>query len=175
MGGMVLMQRGMKDKRYKKTEEKMLSVFFVYPDFSMRQLAKKAGVGRSTAYLHHHSVGQIIPDCEKYILMEYRRVFKKDAEVKKIFFEFLIFILKNRQFFELFLRFNDREILIEMLSFLRPYFRGSEKCFRIYVAEVTEVVFEWGRGGFSEDKISGVLSDIMYLTRTAYDRLNPIR
>jgi hypothetical protein len=172
---MVLMQRGMKDKRYKKTEEKMLSVFFVYPDYTMRQLAKKAGVGRSTAYFHHSSVRRIVPDCEKYVLIEYRRVFKKDADIKKIFFDLLIFVLKNRKFFELFLKFNDREILIEMLSFLRPYFRGSEKCFRIYVAEVTEVVFEWGRGGFSEDKISGALSDIMYLTRTAYDRLSPVR
>lgn len=166
---------GNKNCRSKKTEEMILTVFFNHPEYTMCQIAKKAGVARSTVYNHHHSVRQIIPDCESYILAEYEQTLKKNAEIKIFYFNVLIFIIKNRQFFEIFLKFNDRKILIEMLSCLKPRFDVPERNFQIYVAEVVEIIFEWGKSGFSESEIDKIVSDIVYLTLTIHKRLGALK
>ena len=82
----------------------------------------------------------------------------------------------------MFLKFDDREILMQMLSVLRlktsalmTLPNGSEKIAKVYESEIAEIIFEWGKKGFLEKELGKVLSDIMYLTRTAKDRLMPIK
>ena len=170
----------MRDRRYKKTECKILSVFFgeIGKEISMQNLAEKAGIARSTIYLHHHSLWQIIPDCEKDILEEYfekiKRKLKDGTYIRKFYLDTLVFILKNREFFEAFLKFNNREVVIKMLSRLKEELREPEKVFGIYISEVTEVIFEWGHRGFPEGELEKVLADIMYLTNTMKERLGPL-
>ena len=81
----------------------------------------------------------------------------------------------------MFLIFNDREIISRMIGKLEMKItssmrlpKNSQKIFKVYTSEVTEVIFAWGRAGFSEGELTQVLSDIMYLTSTCTDRLNPI-
>lgn len=169
----------MKDRRYKKTEEKILTVFFDVPDCTMQQLAKRAGVGRSTLYTHHHSIRRIIPDYEKEILKKYnieieKKMKIKNVGIKTLYLDTLIFIIKNKQIFEMFLKFEDREIVVKMVLKLKPRIIVSEKALRICIAEIAEIIFEWGKRGFSENEIEEVLFDMMYLTLSARKRLGPI-
>lgn len=168
---------GAKDCRYKKTEEKILAVFFKHPECTMWELAKKAGIARSTIYTHHCSVRQIIPNCEKRILEEYSMIIGKkmrNAKVGLLYLDMAVFIAKNRKIFEMFLKFSGREIIIKMILILEPKINEPEKVFKIYCSEVVEVIFEWGERGFEQGEIEKVLADIMYLTRTCHDRLMPL-
>ncbi len=163
-------------RRYKKTEEAILAVFFDNPNCTMQKLARKAGIARSTFYTHHHSAREVLPDLECNILEKYlaeikRRLKMNDIYIKSLYLDTLIFISRNRQFFRM---FDNREMVRKMLFELRQKVREPEKIFRIYISEVTEVIFEWGERGFVEEEIEKVLADIMYLTITARERLAPL-
>lgn len=169
----------MRDHRYKKTEEKILAVFFDNPNCTMWQLAKKVGVARSTIYTHHHSIREIVVDCKRDVLMEYEKIMGKrlrmrNVELKIIYLETLIFIVKNRQIFGIFVKFGDREVVMKMILKLEPKIKMPEKILRICVAEITEIIFEWGERGFSEQEIEKVLGDVMYLTLSVRNRLEQI-
>ena len=156
---------GMSDCRYKKTEEKLLSVFFDARFETMREIAKRAGVARSTIYTHHHKIMEIIPDWEEYILKEYGLFLEKGS-----YFEMLVFILKHQKYFEVFLKFGDREIIIKMI-FKMWRVENSEKIYKILASEISEIIFEWGEKGFSKKEIENVLANINYLSNTVRDRL----
>lgn len=170
---------GKRNQRYKKTEEKILAVFFSGSGCTMQKLAKRAGIARSTIYTHHRSMKQIIPDCEKMILEEYevivgKKLRKNTTDLRKLYLDTLIFIVKNRQVFEMIFKFEKRDIVMKMLLKLRPKIREQEKIFRICIAEVAEIIFEWGERGFPEREIEKILSEVVYLTTTARHRLTPI-
>ena len=160
---------GMRDCRYKKTEEKILAVFFDARYDTMRQIVKKAGVARSTIYTHHHSVMRILPDWEDYILKEYQASLRR-----RDYLEMLIFILNHQKYFEVFLKFSDREIIIKMI-FMMWDVKKPRRFIRILASEITEVIFEWGEQNFSKNEIEKVLYDITYLAKTAEDRLGLLR
>ncbi|MBR3252686.1 TetR/AcrR family transcriptional regulator [Candidatus Saccharibacteria bacterium] len=159
----------MRDCRYKKTEEKLLSVFFDARYDTMEQIAKRAGVTRSTIYTHHRSVMKILPDWEAYILEEYRLFLRR-----RDYLEMLVFILNYQKYFEVFLKFGDRgiimKIIFEVLGIQEP-----EKVLKIMASEIAEIIFEWGEKGFSKDEIEMVLADIVYISNTAKERLKPIK
>lgn len=170
---------GRRNRRYKKTEGAILAVFFDNPNCTMRQLAKRAGVARSTIYTHHHSVREIVSDCEKIILAEYEIVVDekmraKKVEIRILYLDMLVLIIKNRQIFEIFLKFDDREVVMKMVLKLKPKIKESEKILRICASEITEIIFEWGKRGFAKKEVEKVLSDMMYLTVSARNRLGPI-
>ena len=97
---------GMRDRRYKKTEEKLLSVFFDVRYDTVGQIAKRAGVTRSTIYTHHRSVMKILPDWEADILEEYRLFMRR-----RDYLEMLVFVLNYQKYFEVFLKFALAYIL----------------------------------------------------------------
>ena len=170
---------GIKDSRYKKTEEKFLAVFFDNPNCTMKQLAQKAGVAHSTIYTHHHSIHEIVPDCERGVLAEYEKIIGeklqvKNVKLKTLYFDMLIFIVKNRQVFEMFVKFGDREVVMKMILKLEPKIKMPKKMLRICVAEITEIIFEWGERGFSEEEIEKVFVNMIYLTLSARNRLEQI-
>lgn len=166
----------MKDRRYKKTEERILTVFFDERFETMREIAKRAGVARSTIYTHHHKAVEILPDWEAYILAEYQLSIKRKIEtrsVKSLYLETLVFILKNRKFFEVFLKFDDREIIIKMI-FMIWNVEKSNKVLRIIASGVVEIIFDWAERGFSKKELEKVLSEIMYLSETIKGKLDPL-
>ena len=164
-GQAVLIGKKMKDRRYKKTEEKILTVFFDEGFETMREIAKRAGVARSTIYAHHHSVMEILSDWETYILAEYQAYIRR-----RDYFEIVVFILKNRQFFEVFLKFGNRGIIIKMI-FVAWEVEKPGKVLRIVASGIAEIIFEWGERGFSEKEIERVLLDITYLSGTMKNNL----
>ena len=182
------MERGMRNKRYRKTEEAILKVFFDEnkKGITMQKMARKAKVGRSTMYTHHHAIREILPDYERYILREYwllmqKKIKKKNLQLRTLYLDTLLFILRNRKIFEMFLELNDRDVMIRMVKKLESRIynfarlpKNSEKIFRIYASEIVEIVFEWGEENFSEKELEKVLSDIMYLTESSRNRLMPI-
>ena len=74
----------MNHRRYRKTEETILRVFFDenQKGISMQKMAKKAGLGRSTMYTHHHAIREIIPDYERYMLVEFQTIERRKMRVK---------------------------------------------------------------------------------------------
>lgn len=185
---MAFLEKGMKDSRFRRHEEDFLKVFYVENSkgTTMKKMAKKAGVGRSTIYLHHHAVREVIPDYERYMLLQFKeliqkKIRRKNVQIKMLYLEMLVFMMRNKRIFEMFLKFDKREILIKMIEKMRTkivsyakFPKNYEKMFRVYEGEVVELIFDWGRKGFSEKELMRVLSDIMYLTDTARARLMPI-
>ncbi len=184
----ISLQKKMRNRRFRKTEEKILKVFFVEnkKGSTMKKIAREAGVGRSTMYTHHHAVRDILPDYEKYLLDEYRSAVRKHLRRKEIlprilYTDMLIFILRNKKFFELFLKCGNRVVVNGMIEIIKkPLFcqmklpNGADKIFDIYQSEVTEVLMIWGKDGYSIDEMKKTIEDILYLTDTAKARLTPI-
>lgn len=144
----------------------------------MKQMARKVGVARSTMYTHHHTVKEFLADWEGYILKEYNIYIKKRVQVKNkkmriLYFDTLIFILKNQKFFEVFLKYGNREVLIKMFFSLWTN-KKTEGVYRICASEITEVIFEWGKIGFPEQEIEKVFYNITYLADTMWERIGPL-
>ena len=184
----VLLGRHMKNRRFRQTEEVIIETFVREKknDITMTKIAKKAGLGRSTLYVHHHAIKEILPDYERYMLTEYafvvrKRLRVKNTQIKSLYFDMLVFILRNRKIFEVFLEFDYTGVFEKMIEKMRLKIisvenlpKKSKKVFRIYSSEVTEVIVDWGKRGFSENELSRVLSDIMYLTGSCRQRLMPL-
>ena len=184
----VFFGRRMKDLRFRKNENLILKTFVGEREekITVRKFVKELGFSRSTMYLHHHAMKEIIPDYERYILAEYssmmrRKIRKKNVQLKTLYLDMLVFILRNQKIFEMFLEFDDRVAVAKMVyklenkivSFARLS-KTSRKILKVYISEVVEIIFEWGRGGFTEKELEDVLADIMYLTQTCRERLGPI-
>ena len=178
----------LKDRRFRKNENLILDIFISKKgrDITSKKISRYAKLGRSTFYFHHCAVKEIIPDYEKYILASFssaikKKLLQKNTQLKTIYLDMLVFILQNKKIFKMFLKFDDRKIINQMVNKIgnkiRRFSRLSEKStkiWKIYVGEITEVIFAWGHVGFPEEKLLEVLSDIMYLTETCADRLAPI-
>lgn len=184
----VMMERGMKNRRYRKTEEKILRVFFIEnkKGTTFEKIAKKAGVARATLYSHHHTIREVIPDYRRYVLVEYGRLIKKTTKRKKpslraLYFETLLFILRNKKVFEMLVEFGDFETLVKIFGKLRLKIissarlsNASRKIFGIYISEIVGIIVEWIKEGSPEKEIERVLADMIYLAETARERLMPI-
>ncbi|MDO4752872.1 MAG: TetR/AcrR family transcriptional regulator [Candidatus Saccharibacteria bacterium] len=188
MAKKILLKNKMKNRRFRKNEEAIIDVFLndYKKGITVQKMAKKAGLGRTTIYIHHHATREIISDYHKYILAQYRKEIqkklkKRDVPLKMLYFDMLIFILRNKKIFGMFLQFGNRDILMDMIKKMELKIvkfarlpKNSEKILGIYVSEVVELIFEWGKRGFSERELESILKDIMYLTETSRNRLMPI-
>ena len=180
-------EKRMANKRFRRTEDAILRVFFEEVNYvSVDEMAKKIGVSRSTIYYHHRAVREIIPDYEVFLLRRYRRKIRKvmrrkGVHMKTVYINMLLFIIRHREGFTVMMRNGNREILEKMVLEVTPKTgwhgglpKNTEKVLRIYVCEVTEVLWLWGEDGFLEDGIKQVLRDVVYLTNTARQRLKPM-
>ena len=181
-----LTEKRMRDKRFKRTEEAILRVFFEEDNYiSPLEMAKKVGVARSTFYHHHRAIREIIPDYEKFLLCRYRRKIrrllkKRGVRMRVLFFEMLVFIMKHQETFGVLIRNKNTEIIEEMIKEMLPRIgqpmglpKNSGKIVRVYISEIIEVIKMWGEEGFSSS-IGEVLDNMMYLTETARLRLKPL-
>lgn len=168
-----------KDKRYKETEDKILRLFFESGgEMSVTEMARQIGVARSTIYRHHRSTRRILDDYKDAAMMEYLERFgSSEDKIDRIFLNILVFVSTNREIFLVFLKMHDDSVLAAMIWLARRRLvevveeLKREKVFKIYVGEVVATVKYWGERGFLEDKIVGVLSDIMFLSSTVAVRL----
>lgn len=181
-----LTEKKFADKRFRKTEDEILKVFFgSKEDLTVRQVVRETKIARSTFYRHHLSIGKIIPDYRKYVYLRYvlymRKKMKKSAHIKTLYMSMLLFIVQNKRIFTLLVERDGGIIFTQMIHKLLPKVErhirnagGTGKIFEIYKSEVTTILMDWGEEGFHEEKIGEVLKNIMYLTDTIYARLGAI-
>ena len=181
-----LTEKHMNDRRFRKTEEAIFYAYFggdIY--ISTGEMAKRAGISRSTFYRHHSTVGAIMADYERYAITKFsraiRRMTRKDIRLKNIFMKTLYFLLMNKPLFEMLIKSGNKKVITGMVNSLRPYIEKSARLtgdnrmiFRVYAGEITEVIVDWIERGFKEDAIEVVVDDLMYLTKTARNRLKPL-
>lgn len=177
-------EKRLNNRRFKKTEEMILKVFFEGECDSISRLAKRAGIARTTVYLHHHRIAGIPADYQRYILYMYKKSLKKwrDGEtVEKIFEKTLVFIIRNKGYYSIALRSNNGAVYHKMVEALRPFIvkavvlpKNSRRIYNVYAGEVVALLYEWGEKGFPEDKEKELLSNLLYVTKTFRSWLAPI-
>ena len=183
-----LTEERMNHKGFRRTEEAILKVFFNGKccSFCVQEIARKIGVARSTIYSHHRALREILPDYEKYIFKKYKKMLRKtlkdkNVSLKRLYLKMLLFMIQEKKVFEMLIK-NERRILVdnmiiameeEVIKHARLP-KNSKKVFGVYVSEVAGLMEKWGRRGFPDDEIGGLLSEIMYLTDTARIRLAPL-
>ena len=178
----------MANRRFRKTEEAILKVisdenYYIGTDM----MAKKAGIARSTFYHHHRTVRHVLPDYEQYLMRKYSRLVgrllrNKKLQVRVMYMNMLIFMIQNKKIVEILVRYNRATIIDDMIKRMREKLiktmripEKEDKIFMVYSGEIATLICEWVNTGMDVEKIDEVLSDILYLTGTARDRLAPMR
>lgn len=180
-------EKRLANKRFKRTEGIILRAFFASSsDAGMIGIAKKAGVARSTVYIHHRAVREIIPDYERYVLKKYRKMVRrvlatKNSKLETVFMRMLIFMTTNKRIFAIILRSNNTiiekmldEIEIKIISSIQVS-RNRECVFKIYRSEVVVLIDDWCKRNFNCEEIDKVVENIIYLTKTARMRLGVLK
>ena len=172
----------LRDARFRKTEEAIFKAFFEGGGeikLGVGELAQKIGVDRATFHRHHRAVCEIVEDYEEYILEKYAKLIQEidkmgDIGLRRLYYEIIIFILRNRRIFEVLIKrekFRVIKKMILMLGMNMGLFDNSERVFRVYVGEIVGLIADWGLEGFKEVEIVKLLNNIVYITDTARERL----
>lgn len=174
----------LRDKRFRKTEEAIILAFIEAKErLSPERIIRIAHISRSTLYRHHHSIQDIAPDYEEYILRKYHSFIKHNCNKKGtncgfLYHRILVFISVNHILIDFLLRFGNQNIIEQMILELNTtisiYEDFSEEIFYIYAKEVSGVIEKWGTGGYSRESITPTVRKITYLTDTALHRLKPL-
>lgn len=78
LGKVRITEKKLNNKSFRNTEDKILRLFFAkHMLISIKELAMKIGIARSTVYRHHRSLERIIPDYEIFLMQKYRRAMRK--------------------------------------------------------------------------------------------------
>ena len=153
---------------------------------SVGELTKKIGVDRATFYRHHRSACEIVEDYEQYILEKYIRLISEtrerdEVELRRMYYETIIFILQNKRMFKMLLEKKRLVVVKEMIIILRPEMAAleksldySERMFRVCVGGIVGLIEDWGIGGFQDTEIVKLLNNMMYLTVAARKILLPL-
>ncbi len=180
---MGITDKKLKDKRFRINERAIIKAFFSNKKIlGARVIARRAKISRSTLYRHHKTVYEIIPDYEKYILDKYYRLIgklikKRDVDTKTLYIYMLIFMMKNKEIFKMVLSRGNMKTIEKMIKKIESRVaieyrlpKNCEKMLDVYRKEVLGIVEKWIKNDFTDD-YTGVLSDILYLTKTLRNRL----
>ena len=180
--GQQITDKKLQNKKFRKTEKAIVEVFFSNRKIlSARVIAKRARISRSTLYRHHKTIYEIIPDYEEYILGKYYKLIrcflKRNIKVKIIYYQMLIFIIKNKDVFALVVKKGNGQVIEKMIQKIEPKIAGDYKLpkncdmiLKIYEKEIAGVIESWIENDYIKDELA-VLANIMYLTETARKRL----
>lgn len=178
----------LKDARFRKNEKAILEAFFNCDKskYCVTEITKRAGIDRATFYRHHKTVYEIMSDCENEVLVKFsyslqNALDREGMTLKTIYYQLLIFVLKNYDIFVIFIKERRMGVVGDMVQMLIPKIRKEYglfgdlgRVFRAYIGEIVGLVEEWGENGFKEEEITSLLNDIMYLTKTIRCRLLPL-
>ena len=123
-----LTERKLRDARFRKNEEALFRAFFeeeVEMKLSMGELARKIGVNRVTIYRHHRMPREIMGDYERHILEKYVELMveirkREGMELRRMYYEVILFILQNRRIFEMLMERKNFKVLEGMIVMLEP-------------------------------------------------------
>ena len=184
-----LTERKLRDARFRKTEEAIFKAFFGDEDrekINVSELIQQIGINKATFYRHHRAACEIVEDYEQYILGKYDDLIKnirvrEGVGLRRIYYEMLIFVLQNREIFQMLIARKRLRVINEMVSMLKmdiinniKLLENRERFFRVYVGEIVGLIEDWGIMGFKEMEIIKLLDNMMYLTETAQWRLLPL-
>lgn len=168
----------LKDKRFLETEKAIFRSVTEGKAEKIEDVMVAAKISRATFYRHHRAVHLIERDYEDLVEEWVRELMRNEEDLRKMYFQMLLFVYKNREVFQYFLmRENVRAYLVLMremrLAILGVWqtARWMEPVYEIYAGEVIGVLIRWGRGGYEKETMTRVLDNIMYLTETAKERL----
>ena len=180
-------KRGLQNKRYRQTEEAIIEVLLKARTMpNTGEIARRARISRSTLYRHHRAIPGIVPDYERGVLREYRRVVRrtlrqKEVNLRKIHLRMLVFVLAYKRVYGILFRYSGDRAVERMVTMVEGKIvttcrlpKGSQKAVRIYAKEVAGIVEMWGEKGFKEDRMGQALNDIMKLTDGLKGRLGAI-
>lgn len=182
-----LTEKSLRDARFRKTEEAIFKAFFDEKDrkkLSVDELVCRVGIDRATFYRHHRAIYEIVEDYKKYILEKYTRLMSSirkrgGVNLRKLYYEMLIFILQNRKVFEMLMEEKEFGVLSEMVLVLElnvaEYMKilgDSERILRVYIGGITGLLVDWGLNGFCEVEMVEILNNLMYLTETVKNEFN---
>ncbi len=175
--------RRLNNRRFYRTEEAILKAFFDDNSLSTREVAKHAGIARSTFYHHHQSTAKIITDYQKYIADKYKRLAKKMLSAQKtpirmMYERIFLFTIQYKKIFKILQMNKELSILKYMIRRMQPRLveamrlpKNSARIFLVYEGEVASLMDAWCRKGMMEDEINQLLDEIVFLTETARVRL----
>ena len=179
-----LTDRKLRDARFRKNEEALLEVIFEEGGMklSIGEIAKRIGVSRTTVHRHHRAMHEIEEDYERYILGKYIKLVKEikargNVELRRLYYEMVIFILQNKKIFDMFIKRKNLRVVGEMIGILKFEVQlpsNSERVFRVYAGEVVGLIMDWGLEGFKETEIVGLLNNIVYTTDMVRKRFSLI-
>lgn len=174
----------LKDKRFYETEKAIFQSVTKEGTEEIGKILIAAKISRATFYRHHGAVYLIERDYEELVgawvrgLVEDGEKSVEDSKgLRKIYFDMLVFIYKNRELFQYFLARENMRVYNILMREVGPVVLGvwrarwMEAVYDIYAGEVVGVLIRWGMGGHEEGEMMRVLDDIMYLTETAKERL----
>ncbi|MBQ7202023.1 HTH domain-containing protein [Candidatus Saccharibacteria bacterium] len=179
-------KKRLQNRRFQKTEEKILQVYFeAKQDISVKKLAREVGVARSTVYLHHKSLNRISADYRRYILYMYndlvKKLEKKGITADGLINRTLLFILQNKKCFRIVIKTSGSEVFKVMIMRLENTLgkrmrlpKNGDRIYNIYACEISGLIEMWAKGEFKKEEIGKLYDDIMSLTETARVRLAPI-
>ena len=185
MVGSKITDQKLKNQRFRKTEEIIIVNFCLLKgNLSVCRLIKTAKISHSTFYRHHHSIHEIIPNYEQYVLRKYKSLIKKTLRNKStrlphLFRMTLIFLTIHQKIVQFLLDYGSPNFTETLLSSLSPEFLAAgqiknQVMLEIYLKEISALVEQWERNGFNKEEITAVTDKIVYLTDTAIARLGPV-
>lgn len=182
-----LTEKNMANKLFKKNEQAILLAYYKFKDYpTAKRIAHHAKISRSTLHRHHKTPYNIPHDYEEYLFRIYIRKMKshlkKDqSNLQNLFLRFLVFIFSNREIIQALFRDGHKDFIKRMLGPLKPRILADwrlsgnlDKIYTIYENEILGVIENWGKHHFANQDLSGVLNDIMFLTKTARQKLLPL-
>ncbi len=184
-----LTEEKLKDMRFHKKEEAIFEAFFDgcgSERLSVNELAGRAGVDKATFYRHHPIVYEIVKDYEGYILDKYIRLIQRirereDINLRKIYYETIVFVLQNKRVFKALIEKGELKVIERMILILEPEIidfvglsDGCKRFLRVYGGEIVGLITDWGMDGLKEVRMTRLLNDMMYLSETAKIRLLPL-
>ena len=180
MGGV----KNEQDLRYRKREKRIFGALIRIvkrEEYAMTvrpsRVYREAGVSRSTFRRHYRQVGEILEKKDKELLREFKKV--ASGDLKTAWRKTLIFIVKNREVFEMkFVKTDDRllrkmvEYLDKKLNFgwMRYGVRTRSRIFEMFYAEVVGVMNIWVKEGMKIEDIERMAVELAHLATTADKR-----
>ena len=185
MVGSKITDQKLKNQRFRKTEEIIIVNFCLLKgNLSVCRLIKTARISHSTFYRHHHSIHEIAPSYEQYILRKYRSLIKKTLNNKNtrlphLFRKTLIFLTVHQKIVQFLLDYGDPNFTETMLLCLSPKLLATgriknQAMLEIYLKEISALIEQWERNGFRKEEITTITDKMVYLTDTAITRLGPV-
>lgn len=178
-----LTEKRMSDARFRRTEEVILNVIYKNGlNLNIKQITKKAGLSKSTFYLHHRAARTIIPDIKRFVLKKYTdRICNQQTQIKRLYYTTLFFILNHKPLFVFLTEHGDRELIIAMLRRLDNQVeslahlpKNSDKILCVHSGSVCELLVRWCKNGMPEDEISQLVSETAFLTSNMRVNLAPL-